>query len=169
MPRLRPSLAFAPEKREDAGFPHSIVRYLLQLAVYYSRMSEGDREDRVRLDKWLWAARFYKTRALASEAIGGGKVQVNGDRAKRARPLQVGDEVRIRQGVYEYQVAVRALSARRGPASEAAELYLETEASRAARAAMAVQLKTLHAAFVSERGRPTKKDRRDINRLKGRE
>ena len=73
------------------------------------------RDDRVRLDKWLWAARFYKTRSLASEAIAGGKVQVNGDRAKRARPLQVGDEIRVRQGPYEHQVVVRALSARRGP------------------------------------------------------
>jgi len=132
-------------------------------------MSEPDPEERVRLDKWLWAARFYKTRALASEAIAGGKVQVNGDRAKRARPLQVGDEVRVRQGVYQYQVTVRALSARRGPASEAAGLYQESEASRAAREAMALQLKTLHSAFIPERGRPTKKDRRDINRLKGRD
>jgi len=96
------------------------------------------------------------------------KLPADGDRAKRARPLQVGDEVRVRQGVYEYQVTVRALSARRGPASEAAGLYQETDASRAAREAMALQLKTLHAAFVPERGRPTKKDRRDINRLKGR-
>src|SRR5438876_1153955 len=80
-------------------------------------------DDRVRLDKWLWAARFYKTRSLASEAIAGGKVQVNGDRAKRARPLQVGDEVRVRQGPYDHLVVVRALSARRGPATAAAELY----------------------------------------------
>jgi ribosome-associated heat shock protein Hsp15 len=130
---------------------------------------EGEEEERVRLDKWLWAARFFKTRALASEAIAGGKVQVNGDRAKRARSLQVGDEVRVRQGVYEYLVTVRALSARRGPASEAAGLYQETQASRVAREAIALQLKTLHSAFIPERGRPTKKDRRDINRLKGRE
>jgi ribosome-associated heat shock protein Hsp15 len=130
---------------------------------------EGDGEDgRVRLDKWLWAARFYKTRALASEAVAGGKVQVNGDRAKRARPLLVGDEVRVRQGPYEFLVVVRALSGRRGPASVAAELYEERPESRAAREAMAVQLKTLHAAFVQEKGRPTKRDRRDLERLKGR-
>jgi len=125
-------------------------------------------DDRVRLDKWLWAARFFKTRSLASEAIAGGKVQVNGDRAKRARPLQVGDEVRVRQGPYEFHVVVRALSARRGPAAAAAELYEERPASRAAREAMAVQLKTLHAAFVPEKGRPTKKDRREMERIKGR-
>ncbi len=130
-------------------------------------MDEREDDGRVRLDKWLWAARFYKTRALASEAIAGGKVQVNGDRAKRARPVQPGDEIRIRQGPYEHHVVVRALSARRGPASTAAELYQETPASRAAREAMAVQLKSLHAAFVPDKGRPTKKDRRELGRLKG--
>jgi ribosome-associated heat shock protein Hsp15 len=132
-------------------------------------MDERDDDGRVRLDKWLWAARFYKTRALASEAIAGGKVQVNGDRAKRARPVQPGDELRIRQGPYEHHVVVRALSARRGPASVAAELYEETPASRAAREAMALQLKSLHAAFVPDKGRPTKKDRRELGRLKGRD
>jgi ribosome-associated heat shock protein Hsp15 len=132
-------------------------------------MDERDDDGRVRLDKWLWAARFYKTRGLASEAIAGGKVQVNGDRAKRARPVQPGDEIRIRQGPYEHHVVVRALSARRGPAAAAAELYEETPASRAAREAMSLQLKTLHAAFVPDRGRPTKKDRRELGRLKGRD
>jgi ribosome-associated heat shock protein Hsp15 len=133
-------------------------------------MDEREDDDgRVRLDKWLWAARFYKTRGLASEAIAGGKVQVNGDRAKRARPVQPGDELRIRQGQYEHHVVVRALSARRGPASVAAELYEETPASRAAREAMALQLKSLHAAFVPDKGRPTKKDRRELGRLKGRD
>jgi ribosome-associated heat shock protein Hsp15 len=125
-------------------------------------------DDRVRLDKWLWAARFYKTRSLASEAIAGGKVQVNGDRAKRARPLQVGDEVRVRQGPYEYLVVVRSLSGRRGSAAAAAELYQERPEGRAAREAMAVQLKTLNAAFVTEKGRPTKRDRREIERFRGR-
>jgi ribosome-associated heat shock protein Hsp15 len=128
-----------------------------------------DPEDRTRVDKWLWAARFYKTRSLAAEAIAGGKVQVNGERVKRAKPLQVGDEVRIRQGAYEHQVVVRELSNHRGPATRAAELYEEKPASRAAREALALQLKSLHHAFVPDRGRPTKKDRREINRLKGRE
>jgi ribosome-associated heat shock protein Hsp15 len=130
-------------------------------------MTEND--DRVRLDKWLWAARFYKTRSLAAEAIAGGKVQVNGDRVKRAKPVQIGDELRIRQGPYEHLILVRAVSDRRGPASSAAELYEEKLESRAAREAMAIQLKSLHAAFVPDRGRPTKKDRRDIEKLKGRE
>ena len=79
-------------------------------------------DGRVRLDKWLWAARFFKTRSLAADAIAGGKVQVNGDRAKRSRPVQVGDEIRVRLGPYEHLVTVRALSARRGPAAQAAEL-----------------------------------------------
>jgi ribosome-associated heat shock protein Hsp15 len=128
-----------------------------------------DHDDgRVRLDKWLWAARFFKTRALAAEAVEGGKVQVNGDRPKRARPLQVGDEVRVRLGPYEHTISVRALSARRGPASEAAGLYEETAASRTAREALAIQLKSLHAVFGPDKGRPSKKDRRDIQRLKGR-
>lgn len=130
-------------------------------------MTETD--DRVRLDKWLWAARFYKTRSLAAEAIAGGKVQVNGERVKRAKPVQAGDEVRIRQGPYEHQILVLALSDRRGPATDAALLYQEKPESRMAREAMALQLKSLHAAFVPERGRPTKKDRRDITRLKRRD
>jgi ribosome-associated heat shock protein Hsp15 len=130
----------------------------------------GEAEDtRVRLDKWLWAARFYKTRSLAAEAIEGGKVQLNGERVKRAKPAQVGDEVRVRQGPYEHLIVVRELSDRRGPATQAARLYEEKPESRVAREALAIQLKTLHAAFLPERGRPTKKDRREINRLKGRE
>jgi ribosome-associated heat shock protein Hsp15 len=130
-------------------------------------MTETD--DRVRIDKWLWAARFYKTRSLAADAIAGGKVQVNGERVKRARPMQVGDEIRIRQGPYEHSIVVRELSDRRGPAVDAARLYEEKPESRAAREAMALQLKSLHAAFVPERGRPTKKDRREIEKLKRRE
>jgi ribosome-associated heat shock protein Hsp15 len=131
-------------------------------------MSE-DFEDKTRIDKWLWAARFYKTRSLAAEAVAGGKVQVNGERVKRAKPLQVGDEIRIRQGPYEHHVVVRQLATQRGPAARALELYEETPESRAARDALAVQLKSLHAAFLPERGRPTKKDRRSIRRFKGKE
>jgi ribosome-associated heat shock protein Hsp15 len=126
-------------------------------------------DSRVRLDKWLWAARFYKTRSLAAEAIAGGKVQVNGERVKRSKPMQVGDEVRIRKGPYEHQIVVRELSGHRGPAPQAARLYEEKPESRAAREAMALQLKSLDAGFVPDRGRPTKKDRREIERLKRRE
>ena len=131
-------------------------------------MGDADDAGRVRLDKWLWAARFYKTRALAAEAVAGGKVQVNGDRVKRAKELKEGDEIRIRQGPFEHLIVVRALSDRRGPAAQAATLYEERPESVAAREAMAIQLKRVHAAFVSDlKGRPTKRDRRDLNRLKG--
>jgi ribosome-associated heat shock protein Hsp15 len=133
-------------------------------------MAQDEDDGRVRLDKWLWAARFFKTRALAAEAIAGGKVQVNGDRVKRAKPLQIGDEIRMRQGPYEYRVVVRELSDRRGPAAEAARLYEERPESVAAREAMALQLKSVHSMFASDaKGRPTKRDRREIERLRGKE
>jgi ribosome-associated heat shock protein Hsp15 len=129
-----------------------------------------DAEDgRVRIDKWLWAARFFKTRSLAAEAIQGGKVQVNGERVKRARPLQVGDELRVRLGPFEHVVVVRELSDRRGPAPQAAALYEEREASKVAREALALQLRSVHAIFGPDRGRPTKKDRREMERFRRRE
>jgi ribosome-associated heat shock protein Hsp15 len=122
--------------------------------------------DSVRLDKWLWAARFFKTRSLATEAIGGGKVDVNGDRAKPSKAVKPGDEIRLRVGPYEHILIVRQLSERRGPASVAQTLYEETEASRAERERLAAQLKMAPAAFVyEEKGRPTKKDRRDLTRF----
>ena len=122
---------------------------------------------RVRVDKWLWAARFFKTRSLAAEAIGGGKVLVAGERVKPAKLLQAGDEVRIRLGPYEHVVVVRQTSERRGPAAVAATLYDETDASRAAREKLAEQLRMAPAGFVFEdKGRPTKRDRRDIERLR---
>jgi len=122
--------------------------------------------DRVRVDKWLWAARFYKTRSLATEAVAGGKVEVNGDRAKPAKTVKPGDEIRLRLGPYEHILIVRDLSERRGPASVAQGLYEETEASRAARQRLAAQLAAAPATFVyEEKGRPTKKDRRDLSRF----
>ena len=122
---------------------------------------------RVRVDKWLWAARFFKTRSIAADAIGGGKVLVGGERVKPAKLLQVGDEVRLRMGPYEHVIIVRAVSERRGPASVAAALYEETVESRAARMKLAEQLRMAPAAFVYEdKGRPTKRDRREIERLR---
>jgi ribosome-associated heat shock protein Hsp15 len=127
-------------------------------------MSNSEETDRVRLDKWLWAARFFKTRSLATEAVNGGKVEVNGERAKPAKAIKPGDEVRLRAGPYEHILIVRALGERRGSASVAQTLYDETEASRAARDRLASQLKMAPAAFVfEEKGRPTKKDRRDLS------
>lgn len=132
-----------------------------------------DDASRVRTDKWLWAARFYKTRSLATEAIAGGKVHVNGERVKPAKPLQVGDELRIRQGPYEFQVIVRELADRRGPAARAAALYEETTASRETRERMALELKAMHSLMHAtsdphQRGRPTKRDRRAMERFKER-
>ena len=122
---------------------------------------------RVRVDKWLWAARFFKTRSLAADAIGGGKIVVNGERVKPAKLVQAGDEIRIRLGPYEHVVHVRGLSERRGPATVAATLYQETEASVAARAKLAEQLRMAPAAFVYEdKGRPTKRDRRELDRFR---
>jgi ribosome-associated heat shock protein Hsp15 len=120
--------------------------------------------DSVRLDKWLWAARFYKTRSAATEAITGGKVDVNGERVKPAKAVKPGDEIRLRLGPYEHILMVRALGERRGPASVAQTLYEETEASRTERERLAAQLKMAPALFVyEEKGRPTKKDRRRLS------
>ena len=122
----------------------------------------------MRIDKWLWAARFFKTRGLAAEAIEGGKVEVNGERAKRARALQVGDRIRVRMGPFEHQLVVRALSTRRGPASEAQTLYEESDESRKAREVLAAQMRIAQSNFTWD-GKPTKRDRRAIDKLKGRE
>ncbi len=120
----------------------------------------------VRLDKWLWAARFFKTRSLATEAVAGGKAHVNGEHAKPSKALKVGDEVRLRLGPYEHIVIVRALADRRGPAAAAQALYEETPASQEARERLATQLRLAPPPFVyEEKGRPTKKDRRDLSRF----
>ena len=124
---------------------------------------------RVRLDKWLWAARFFKTRALAADAIESGKVEVNGERAKRAKQLQAGDMVRIRLGPYQHLVKVLAVSERRGPASVAATLYEEDADGRKAREALQIQIKAAQSASGYLPGRPTKKDRRDIEKIRRRE
>jgi ribosome-associated heat shock protein Hsp15 len=127
----------------------------------------SDSTDRVRLDKWLWAARFYKTRGLAAEAIDGGKVDVNQARVKRAKMVQVGDEVRIRQTPFEHVVIVRGVSEQRGPASVAATLYEETAGSKARRDALKTQIRSMPADDW-ESGRPTKRDRREIERFRRR-
>jgi ribosome-associated heat shock protein Hsp15 len=119
----------------------------------------------MRVDRWLWAARFYKTRSIAGAAVLAGKVQVNGDRAKRSKVLRVGDDVRVRRGPFEFTVTVLELSERRGPAHEAARLYRESEASREAREILAAQLKYARTPVYGGKGRPTKRDRRMIERL----
>ena len=127
---------------------------------------EPDIPRRVRLDRWLWAARFYKTRSLAAAAIAGGKVHLAGQRVKRAKMVQLGDEVRIRKGAYEYAVIVQQLSERRGPPKDAARLYAETPESRAARERLAAELRAQPSFQFKGKGRPTKKDRRLLDRWK---
>jgi ribosome-associated heat shock protein Hsp15 len=121
--------------------------------------------DRVRLDKWLWAARFFKTRGLAAAAVDGGKVHLNGGRAKPAKLVQVGDALRVRIGPYDWFVTVRAVTERRGSARDAQLLYDETPEGRAARARLAEAHKIAPAPTYQGKGRPTKKQRRDIERL----
>jgi ribosome-associated heat shock protein Hsp15 len=116
----------------------------------------------MRLDKWLWAARFFKTRTLAVDAIEGGRVSVDGERSKPAKVLKVGDKVSIRRPPFEHVVTVRELSDKRGPAAIAAKLFEETEESRARRTVLAAEMKSLPQPRF--KGRPTKKTRRDYER-----
>ncbi|KAF0191936.1 MAG: RNA-binding S4 domain-containing protein [Gammaproteobacteria bacterium] len=120
----------------------------------------------LRIDKWLWAARFFKTRSLAAAAVAGGKVKLNGERVKAARAIRLGDELSIRVGPYEYGVRVLGLSGRRGPAPEAALLYAESIQSKTAREALAARLAAERIYDSHEKGRPTKKARRQIIRFK---
>ena len=122
--------------------------------------------DQMRLDKWLWAARFYKTRALATEAINGGKVHVNGQRAKPGKDIAVGVRLEISKDQYAWDITVTALKAQRRPASEAALLYEETEASHAKRQTLVEQKRAERELGLQPDQRPDKKDRRLIHRFK---
>ncbi len=134
-----------------------------------AQMRDDDTDHHVRLDKWLWAARFFKTRAIAVEAIAGGKVLYNGERPKPAHLVRVGDEVRIRLGPYEHVVQVRELALRRGPAKQAQLMYEETETSIAARRKLAEQLKAASAFDPRAGWTESKKDRRELRRMRGKE
>jgi ribosome-associated heat shock protein Hsp15 len=119
----------------------------------------------IRIDKWLWAARFYKTRSLATEEVGKGRVQVNGQDVKPAREVKVGDTLAVRQGPLVRTLVVRAVSAQRGPAPVAQLLYEETADSVRTREAAALQRRLApEPAHSLEHGRPTKRDRREIER-----
>ena len=120
----------------------------------------------VRIDKWLWAARFYKTRSLAAEAVGGGKVQVNGSRVKPARALKVGDQVEINKQGFEYTVSVLALAERRGSAKVAQALYEESPDSVRKREVLAEQHKLAAASAPHPQRKPDKKARRQLRELK---
>jgi ribosome-associated heat shock protein Hsp15 len=119
----------------------------------------------IRIDKWLWAARFFKTRSLAAAAVNGGKIAVNGARAKPSRIMRLGDELNIRRGPYEWTVVVRGLAKLRGPAPQAQLLYEETEASIRKREAASAQFKFERAPEFDSPGRPSKKARRAVLRF----
>jgi ribosome-associated heat shock protein Hsp15 len=122
----------------------------------------------VRMDKWLWATRFFKTRALASRACDLGRIQSNGQLAKPARDVRIGDMLQIKTGGGDFQVEVLQLSEVRGPAAVAHTLYRETEASQEARRKFAEERKALQQFEILPEGRPSKRDRRLINRFRGR-
>ena len=127
----------------------------------------NDSTDRLRIDKWLWAARFFKPRSLAAQAVEGARVRVDGERVKPAKELKLGDVVTVQVGEFEWVVAVRALAARRGPAAEARGLYVEEAASRVRREAIAAARKLEPEPGFGLRGRPTKRDRRMLRKLTG--
>ncbi|MCP3999362.1 MAG: RNA-binding protein [Gammaproteobacteria bacterium] len=122
-------------------------------------------QDKVRLDKWLWAARFFKTRRLAKEAIDGGKVHCAGRRIKAAKEISVGDRLTVHQGISEKEVLVMALSDRRRGATEAALLYEETVGSKALRDKLDADRKAGSAGFIPSDHKPSKKERRQIHKL----
>jgi ribosome-associated heat shock protein Hsp15 len=129
-------------------------------------MSEDGHPCSVRIDKWLWAARFFKTRSLANQAVEGGKVRVNGTRVKPAKEVRPGDELEISIGETLWTVVVQAIAERRGPAPDARRLYTETDASAARRLTQS-EARRLQPPVASDlRGRPTKRHRREIDRLR---
>ena len=121
----------------------------------------------VRIDKWLWAARFFKTRGLAADAVDGGKVEMHDHKPKPAKLVRIGDEIRIRLGPFEHLVTVRGLAERRGPAAEAAKLYEEDTAGKARRMTLAEQHKLAAQSFAHGEGKPSKKERRAIEKVRG--
>jgi ribosome-associated heat shock protein Hsp15 len=128
-------------------------------------MNSRDDSEKNRIDKWLWAARFFKTRSLASDAVECGKVLINEVRVKPAKAVAVGDRLDIRVGQVQFVVDVLALSNKRGSAPIAQKLYRETDESRQRRETIAAQNKALPQPF-HFKGRPTKRDRREIERVK---
>jgi len=120
----------------------------------------------VRIDKWLWAARFFKTRSMATDAVDGGKVRLNGERIKPARPLKVGDRLDIDNGATEWEVVVQGMADKRGSAAVAQTLYAETGQSIARRQEKAEQRKFFREPGETIKGRPTKRDRRRLDRSK---
>lgn len=128
-------------------------------------MQHDEVEEKFRIDKWLFAARFFKTRSLAAEEVERGRVTLNGQRVKPAKTLAVGDNLSIRIGNYQYDIEVLGLSNKRGSAPQAQQLYRETDESRVRREVVAARLKAQPQPFYTK-GRPTKRDRREIERFR---
>jgi len=127
---------------------------------------DGQPEGQQRLDKWLWAARFFKTRSLAAEAVSGGKVHLNGDRVKPSRNIKVGDQLSVTRSQFEFDITVEGLNQHRRPAKEAQMLYIESPESIEKRERLAESLKLLNANMPHTEKRPDKKQRRQIVRFK---
>ncbi len=129
-------------------------------------MTEPTPNDRVRIDKWLWAARFFKTRSLAKTAIDNGKIEVNEQRAKASKEVSLEDTLNIRRGEVTQTVVIKNLSDKRGPAKVAQTLYEETDQSKLERAILTEKRKINRAGYSSPIGKPSKRDRREISKLK---
>jgi ribosome-associated heat shock protein Hsp15 len=123
---------------------------------------------RVRIDKWLWAARFFKTRAMAARACELGRIQSNGQQAKASREVRAGDLLHVKNDSGDFQVEVMVLGEMRGPAAVAQTFYRETEASRELRLKLAEERKAMPHFEALREGKPSKRDRREINRVRGR-
>ncbi len=121
--------------------------------------------NRVRLDKWLWAARFFKTRALAGDSCDMGRIECNSQTAKASREVRVGDKLTVRHEGYEFELEVLIVSETRGPGAVAQTMYIESDASKLKRIKVAAEREAMHE---MDAHRPTKRDRRDINRMRGR-
>ena len=131
-------------------------------------MCENGLMDRVRLDKWLWAARFFKTRSLAARACELGRIQSNGQRVKSSREVRVGDLLHVKNDRGDFEVVVLLLSELRGPAAVAQQLYRETESSRESRLKLIEERKWMAHFEAPQGGKPSKRDRRELNRFRGR-
>jgi ribosome-associated heat shock protein Hsp15 len=123
----------------------------------------------IRVDKWLWAARLVKTRGLAADAVKGGRVQVNGQRIKPSKDVRPGDRIEFSAGVIRLEAVIRATAERRLPASDAQRLYDETEDSRTERERRVAEMRMTRPQGVDRNARPTKRERRQLDRLKGRD
>lgn len=144
------------------------IHYPLFYVIPGPMPKTGDKQKQMRLDKWLWCARFFKTRGLAADAIKSGKVLINDKRVKPARTIVPGDHLLVRRGAFQYALTIRELCHARKPASEAVLLYEESPDSIHQREIMAEQIRVDRMAGPQPRGRPTKRERRELIRFKNR-